>query len=355
MEDTSRAKILVVDDVKSNLVTMRGMLQALHYIPYMAQNANAAIRILEKQLPDLMLLDISMPDMDGFELCEMLKENPRTRNIPVIFISAVEDQADKERGFELGAVDFIQKPFDLAEVAIRIKLQLRFASIQGELESSNRRLNLVTRQLSQKLWKEQQNLIFAMARLVEGRDEGTVNHIDNLSYNSWILAQALQLTEDFEEVIGENFVQTIKTAVALHDIGKLSVSDLILLKKATLTEGERQIMQIHTTEGKRILTDISKKIDKNEFMEMAIEIAYSHHEHWDGSGYPQGLKGDQIPLAAQILGIVDVFDALVNTRVYNKEVCSREEAMETIHAAAGTQFDSRIVAVMERIQRHLKV
>lgn len=354
MAETERAKILVIDDVKSNLVTLRGMLQALNYVPFMAQNATAAIHILEKQLPDLILLDISMPDMDGFTFCEMLKDNPRTRNIPVIFISAVEDVADKERGFDLGAVDFIQKPFSLSDVAIRIKIQLRFVEIQEELENSNRRLNLITRQLSQKLWKEQENLIFAMARLVEGRDEGTVNHIDNLSYNSWIIAQALQLTEDFEDVISDNFVQTIKTAVVLHDIGKLSVSDSILLKQAPLTEEERDIMQTHTTEGQRILKDIYKELDRNDFMKMAIDVAYSHHEHWDGTGYPQGIKGDEIPLAAQILAIADVFDALVNERVY-KEAYTPKMAMEIIKAGAGTQFDERIVDVMVRMRRHLKV
>lgn len=354
MAEAERAKILVIDDVKSNLVTLRGMLQALNYIPYMAQSVSAAIHILEKQLPNLILLDISMPDMNGFEFCEMLKDNPRTRHIPVIFISTVEDVADKEHGFELGAVDFIQKPFALSDLAMRIKLQLRFSEIQEELESSNRRLNMVTRQLSQKLWKEQENLIFAMARLIEGRDEGTVNHIDNLSYNSWIMAQAMQLTEEFQDVISENFVQTIKTAVVLHDIGKLFVGDKILLKEASLTEEERRIMETHTTKGQHVLRDIYKELDRNDFMRMAIDIAYSHHEHWDGTGYPQGLKGDEIPLAAQILAIVDVFDALVNERVY-KEAYSLETAMDIIKAGAGTQFDSRIVDVMVRMRRHLKI
>ncbi len=354
MADAQRVKILVIDDVKSNLVTLRGMLQALNYVPYMASSVSAAIHILEKQQPNLILLDISMPDMDGFEFCELLKESPQTRHIPVIFISSVEDVADKERGFSLGAVDFIQKPFSLTDLALRIRQQLRFAEMQEELETSNQRLNRVTRQLSRKLWKEQENLIFAMARLIEGRDEGTVNHIDNLSYNSWIMAQALQLTEEFEDVISENFVQTIKTAVVLHDIGKLFVGDKILLKEAALTSEERRIMETHTTEGRRVLEDIYKKLDRNDFVKMAIDVAYCHHEHWDGSGYPQGLKGDEIPLAAQILAIVDVFDALVNERVY-KEAYSLETAMDIIKAGAGTQFDSRIVDVMVRMRRHLKI
>lgn len=354
MADAERAKILVIDDVKSNLVSLRGMLQALDYIPYMAQSISAAINILEKKLPDLILLDISMPEMNGFEFCELLKENPRTRKIPVIFISAVEDIADKERGFDLGAVDFIQKPFSLSDLAIRIKLQLRFYEIQEELESSNRRLNMMTRQLSQKLWEEQKNLVFAMSRLVEGRDEGAENHIDNLSYNSWIMAQALQLTEDFEEIISDNFVQTIQTAAVLHDIGKLAITDSILLKPAPITEQERKIVQTHTTKGQEILKDIHKNLDRNDFMKMAIDIAYSHHEYWDGSGYPQGLKGSEIPLAAQILSIVDVYDVLVNERVY-KEAYSPDEAIEIIKESAGTQFDPRIVDVMVKMQRHLKV
>lgn len=354
MAEAERAKILVIDDVKSNLVSLRGMLQALDYVPYMAQSISAAISILEKQLPDLILLDISMPEMDGFEFCEMLKDNPRTRKIPVIFISAVEDIADKERGFDLGAADFIQKPFSLSDLALRVKTQLRVSEIQAELESSNRRLNLMTRQLSRRLWEEQENLVFAMGRLVEQRDEGAANHIDNLSYNSWIIAQALQLTEEFEEVISENFVQTIKTAVVLHDIGKLSIRDSIILKPAPLTEEERKVVETHTIEGRRILEEIHKALERNDFIKMAIDIAYCHHEFWDGSGYPQGLKGNEIPLAAQILAIVDVYDVLVNERVY-KEAYSPGEAIEIIKAAAGTQFDERIVDVMVRMQRHLKV
>lgn len=354
MAEAERAKILVIDDVKSNLVSLRGMLQALDYVPFMAHSISAAISILEKMLPDLILLDISMPEMDGFEFCEMLKDNPRTRRIPVIFISAVEDIAEKERGFALGAADFIQKPFSLSDLAIRVKLQLRVAATQEELENSNRRLNLMTRQLSRRLWEEQENLVFAMGRLVEQRDEGAANHTDNLSYNSWIVAQALQLTEEFEEIISENFVQTIKTAVVLHDIGKLSIRDDIILKPAPLTEQERKVMQNHTIEGRRILEDIHRELDRNDFMKMAIDIAYCHHECWDGSGYPQGLKGDEIPLAAQILSIVDVYDVLVNERVY-KEAYTQEEAIEIIKAGAGTQFDERIVDVMVRMQRHLKV
>lgn len=354
MAEAERAKILVIDDVKSNLVGLRGMLQALDYVPYMAQSISAAISILEKQLPDLILLDISMPEMDGFEFCEMLKDNPRTRKVPVIFISAVEDIADKERGFDLGAADFIQKPFSLSDLAIRVKLQLRVSEIQEELENSNRRLNMMTRQLSRRLWEEQENLVFTMGRLVERRDEGAANHIDNLSYNSWIIAQALQLTEEFEEVISENFVQTIKIAVVLHDIGKISIRDSIILKPAPLTEEERRVMQTHTTEGRRILEEIHRELDRNDFMKMAIDIAYCHHECWDGSGYPQGLKGDEIPLAAQILAIVDVYDVLVNERVY-KEAYSPEEALEMIKEGAGTQFDERIVDVMVRMHRHLKV
>ena len=354
MAEAEQAKILVIDDAKSNLASLRGMLQALNYIPYMAQSINVAINILEEQLPNLILLNISMPEMNGFEFCEMLKENPRTRKIPVIFISAVEDIADKERGFDLGVVDFIQKPFSLSDLAIRIKLQLRLHKIQDDLESSNRRLNLTTRQLSRKLWEEQKNLVFALSRLVEGRDERAENHIDNLSYNSWIIAQALQLTEDFEDVISDNFVQTIETAVMLHDIGKLSISDSILQKSVPFTEEERKIIQTHTTEGQRILTDIHRGLDRNDFIKMAIDIAYCHHECWDGSGYPQGLKGDEIPLAAQILAIVDVYDVLVNEHVY-KETYSPDEAMEVIKNSAGIQFNPRIVDVMVKMQRHLKV
>ncbi len=353
MVQEKKEKILVIDDVKSNLVTLRGMIQSLGCTPYLAQNVNTAIDILEKQIPRLILLDISMPEMSGLEFCRMLKENPRTRHIPVIFISAVEDEEERSQGFELGAVDFIQKPFSLSDVAMRIKTHLRIATQIEEMENRNRRLNLMTRQLAEKLWQEQENLIFALGRLVEGRDEGTVNHVDNLSYNSWILAQAMQFSYDFEDEISDNFVQNIKTAVVLHDIGKLSVTDRILLKQAPLTEKERLIMQGHTTEGEKILRDIYSILDRNDFMKMAIDVAYCHHEHWDGSGYPRGLKGEEIPLSARILAIVDVYDALVNERVY-KEAYTPEMSMEIIQSGAGTEFDPRIVETMMKVKRHLK-
>lgn len=353
MAQNEQVKILVIDDVKSNLVTLRGMIQSLGYTPYLAQSISAARTILEKQLPKLILLDISMPEMSGLEFFAMLKENPQTRRIPVIFISASEDEVEREQGFELGAVDYIQKPFAIQDVAIRIKAHLRLADKMDELENRNRRLNLMTRQLAEDLWKEQENLIFALGRLIEGRDEGTVNHIDNLSYNSWVLAQALQLTYDFENEISDNFIKTIKTAVVLHDIGKLAIGDTILLKQASLTEQERLIMQKHTTEGQKILQDIYNSVKRNDFMKMAIDVAYCHHEHWDGSGYPQGLKGEEIPLSARILAVMDVYDALVNERVY-KEAYGPEQSMEMIRAGAGTEFDPRIVDVMCKIKRHLK-
>ncbi len=352
MEIKKEIRILMVDDVRSNLTMMREFIKQMGYTPYLAQNVKDAIKMVEKQRPHLILLDISMPDVSGFDFCEMLKKDVHTRHIPVIFISATEDKEERTRGFELGGVDFISKPFEYNEISVRINNQLKIYHMRQELEDNNRKLNLMVQKQAQTLWEEQRKIMMALSTLIEGKDEITKNHSSNISYNSWLLAQSMQFSFDFEDQVTDAFVRTIETASILHDIGKISIPESILLKSRKLTEEERKIMQNHSEEGRKILTGIYGSLDQNEFVKMAIDIAYCHHERWDGKGYPQGLKGEEIPLAARIVGLIDVYDALTNERVY-KKAYSHERSMEIIKEGAGTQFDPKLVAVMEKVQSHL--
>lgn len=352
MEVKDDIRILVVDDIKSNLTVMREFIKKMGYTPYLAQSAKDAIKIIDHQMPHLILLDVSMPEISGFEFCEMLKKDVHTRQIPIIFISATEDKEDRTTGFELGAVDFVGKPFDYGEVAMRINTHLKIYCMQSELEENNRRLNLMVQKQAQTLWEEQRKIMLALSTLVEEKDEITKDHSGNVSYNSWLLAQAMQFSFDFEEEVTDAFVRTIESASVLHDIGKISIPDTILLKKSGLTEEEREIMKSHSELGRQILTGIYGSLEQNDFIKMAIDIAHCHHERWDGKGYPQGLKGEKIPLSARIVGVIDVYDALTNERCY-KKAYSHEKSMEIIKEGAGTQFDPKIVEVMERIQAHL--
>lgn len=352
MEVKEEMRILVVDDIKSNLTVMRKFIKRMGYTPYLAQSVKEAVKIVDHQRPHMILLDISMPEISGFEFCEMLKKDVHTRQIPVIFISATEEKEDRMMGFELGAVDFISKPFDYGEIAMRIGTHLKSYSIQRELEENNRRLNLMVQKQAQTLWEEQRKIMLALSTLVEEKDEITKDHSGNVSYNSWLLAQAMQFSFDFEDEVTNSFVRTIESASILHDIGKISIPDTVLLKKSGLTAEEREIMKSHSELGRQILTDIYGSLEQNDFIKMAIDIAHCHHERWDGKGYPQGLKGNSIPLAARIVGVVDVYDALTHERCY-KKAYSHEKSMEIIKAGAGTQFDAKIVAVMEKIQAHL--
>lgn len=352
MEIREEIRILVVDDIKSNLTLMREFIKEMGYTPYLAQSVKDAIRIIDHQMPHLILLDVSMPEISGFEFCEVLKKDVHTRQIPIIFISATEDKEDRTTGFELGAVDFIGKPFDFAEISMRINTHLKIYCMQRELEDNNRRLNLMVQKQAQTLWEEQRKIMLALSTLVEGKDEITKDHSGNVSYNSWLLAQAMQFSFDFEDEVTDSFVRTIESASVLHDIGKISIPDTILLKNCGLTEEEREIMKSHSELGRQILTGIYGSMEQNEFIRMAIDIAYCHHERWDGKGYPQGLKGEEIPLAARIVGLIDVYDALTNERCY-KKAYSHEKSMEIIREGAGTQFDPKIVEVMEKVQAHL--
>lgn len=325
------------------------------YEALLAQSVKEALEIISgsEVLPRVILSDISMPETDGFTFCSMLKSDPYTKDIPVIFISAMDTASDLSKGFELGAVDYIPKPFEKTEVEMRISTHLKIYTMQKDLEENNRQLNLVVARQMEKLRIEQKNIMTALARLVESRENVSGSHYRNILYNSRILAEGMQLYPKFEDDVTDDFIDTIESSAGLHDIGKLMIPDHILLKNAPLDEEERRIMCTHAELGARTLMDIYEGVETNDFIDMAVDIAWYHHECWDGSGYPKGLKGTEIPLSARIVKVVDVFDAMVSERRY-KEPIPLEQTLAYMQEQAGVIFDPDIIRVFMRIYRNFR-
>ena len=350
---SDEVKILVVDDVEVNLIILEEIIKNMGYQAILAQSVKEAFELMkeEENIPQIILSDISMPEVDGFTFCTMLKKNPYTRNIPLIFISAMDQAADLSKGFEMGAVDYIPKPFEKTEVRMRISTHLKLYTLQKDLEDNNRRLSMIVTRQMEKMRLEQRNIMYALAKLVESRESESGTHYKNIAYNSRLLAQGMQMSTVFEKDVTDNFIETIESAAGLHDIGKIKIPDSILLKKDILTEEERKIMSTHAELGAKTLMEIYEGVERNDFINMAIDIAYYHHENWDGTGYPKGLKGQEIPLAARIVKVVDVFDALIGERVY-KSALSLEESLENMEEGAGKYFDPDIIQVFMKIYRN---
>ncbi len=354
-QNNSDISILVVDDVEVNLIILEEIIKNMGYEALLAQSVKEALEIIEnrEQLPKVILSDISMPETDGFTFCSMLKNDPYTKDIPVIFISAMDTASDLSKGFELGAVDYIPKPFEKTEVEMRISTHLKIYNMQRDLEENNKQLNLVVARQMEKLRIEQKNIMTALARLVESKENVSGSHYKNILYNSRILAEGMQLSPKFEDEVTDDFIDTIESSAGLHDIGKLMIPDQILLKNAPLDEEERRVMCTHAELGAKTLNDIYEGVEKNDFIEMAIDIAWYHHECWDGSGYPKGLKGKEIPLYARIVKVVDVFDAMISERHYKKPI-PLDQTLAYMQEKSGTIFDPDIIRVFMRIYRNFK-
>lgn len=342
------ANVLIVDDITSNLIILTEMIKSARYIARPVTSAKQAITAIQIKMPQLILLDISMPDMDGYEFCEILKKNRSTRDIPIIFISAMNAKEDKIKGFQLGAVDFISKPFELEEVTLRVNNHLKLYKMQQELEIYNKRLHKMVGDQIKKITEEEKDFLLLMARLSELKENPNSRHVENISKNCTTLAMAMQLSKKFEKEISNSFLDKMETACTLHDLGKIYIPDYILLKPARVTEIERDILKTHAKLGGDMLLELYQKTQQNEILDMAVEIAYYHHERWDGEGYPMGLKREEIPLSARIMAVVDVYDALTSKRCYKAKV-SKDEGVRIINEGAGKAFDPEIVRVFNKI------
>ena len=311
-----KADILIVDDTPANLRMLGGMLAKQGYKSRPVPSGALALKAVESEPPDLILLDINMPGMNGYEVCEKLKADPRHRDIPVIFISALGETEDKLRAFSAGGVDYVGKPFQFAEVEARISTHLKLRSLQRELERHNLHLSDLVAEQVKEITEAQHAMIFAIAKVAEARDSDTGAHLQRVRLYCRALARRLVARDAFPGRIDDRFIEVLEWASPLHDIGKVCVPDTVLLKRGSLTPDEWAIMKTHTTVGAQTLESVLVRYPRNAFVKVAVEIARSHHERWDGSGYPEGLQGEKIPLAARILTIADQYDALRCPRPY---------------------------------------
>ncbi|MBR6396378.1 MAG: response regulator [Lachnospiraceae bacterium] len=351
--NNSKPNVLVVDDVVINLEILAEIVKSNGYIARTVTSVAQAQEAIKELLPQLILLDISMPDMNGFDFCEILKADPKTRDIPVIFVTAMTSLEDKKKGFSLGAVDFISKPFDPDEVSIRVNTQVKNYQMKQELENYNKRLHKTMMEQVKKVSDDQKNLIFSLVKLAESREDPSGMHIENVSYNARLLAQSLQFSLNYEKEISNSFIEEIEIAAPLHDIGNLAISDRVLLKQDSLSEEEMALVKTHAEIGAMTLMEIYSQNEYSNYIKMAIDIAFYHHERWDGMGYPKGLLGSQIPLSARIVSVVDVYDTLIREKTYKKAL-THEEAMVAINDDAGKRFDPGIVDVLNKIQGRLR-
>ena len=317
-----KQSLLLVDDEPTNLRVLRTVLQEQYRLLF-AKSGEEALQLLEKEQADLILLDVMMPGLTGFDVCARLKVNPLTCAIPVIFVTALKDEMDETKGFEVGAVDYITKPISPAVVRARVKTHLSLVQAQ---ELKQTRLQVIQR----------------LGRAAEYKDNETGLHVMRMSH----YAQVIALAYGFSEQKAEDLLH----AAPMHDIGKIGIADSILLKPGKLTTEEYQEMQKHPLIGAEIIGDC-----ESDLLKMAKAVALYHHEKWDGTGYPFGLSGEQIPVEARIVALSDVFDALTSARPY-KQAWSIEQTLQHIRAQKGHHFEPLLVDLLEQnLQQILEI
>ena len=346
------AKILVVDDVENNRFVLRDIIQEMGHQPVLAENGVQALKIVERIRPQLIILDVAMPEMDGHTFCRIMKENVETRDIPIIFISAFDDPSDVVQGFNLGGEDYITKPFIPEVVKARLKLHLKLRAASHDLKEANRLLQRSVSEQLHQLELEKKNILYALIRVARENACYDIDHMERICYNCRILAEAMQLSAEYGHLISDTYIDTIEIAAPLCDLGNVAIPTEILQKKESLEPEEIAVIRKHTTIGAKILEDIRGMGDYNDFLQLSIEIARYHHESWDGSGYPCGIKGDAIPLAAQIVSVVSAYCAMTENRVY-RDPYHIEEALEMMEVDAGTKFNPRIFEILRKIYRQL--
>ncbi len=345
-----RPLVLVVDDEPENLALTDDLLSETYTVK-VAPNGLRALKIAgSTPAPDIILLDVMMPDMGGYEVCHRLKQDPRTRDIPVIFLTAKAQLADEQQGFEVGAVDYIAKPISPPILMARLRTHLALKAAANFLLDKNHYLEQEIARRTEDVHVVEEATILAMTSLAETRDNETGNHI--LRTQRYVQAVALQLQDHprFRTRLTAETVALLFKSAPLHDIGKVGIPDRILLKPGALTAEEFTIMKTHTTLGFEAISRATERVGRViPFLQIAAEIALSHQEKWNGSGYPQGLAGDAIPVSARLMAVADVYDALISKRVY-KEAMSHAQAVEIIVAGRGSHFDPDVVDAFLQVQ-----
>ncbi len=333
---------MIVDDRPTNLELLETILLHDGHVVNSFPLGRLALAAAVQNPPDLILLDVNMPEMDGYEVCSRLKANPQLSDIPVIFLTALSSPEDKLRCFRTGGVDFVAKPFQIEEVLARVNTHLRLRRLQRAMADDNCRLQELVEIQVNKIARGQMATIFAVAKLAEARDLETGRHLERIQTFCRLLATELSEHPKYQKTITRAWIDNIFHASPLHDIGKVAIPDRILLKPGRLTAEEFAVMKTHAALGAKTLRAVREKYPDNDFIEMGIRIAEWHHEHWDGSGYPDGLAGEEIPLCARILALADCYDALRSKRGY-KAAIPHEETCDMIFRQSGKHLDPAVV------------
>ena len=346
-------RILIVDDVEANRFVLRDIISDMGYQPILTENGIQALKMVQHLRPQLIILDIAMPKMDGYEVCTQLKSNVDTRDIPVIFISAFDEPEDIVKGFSLGGEDYITKPFIPEVVKARVGMHLKLYEANRSMAEMNHKLQVSLNEQIKQIEAEKKSVLYALIRIARENAYYDEKYMERLSSNCRLLTEAMQLSSEFGQLISDSFVDTMELAAPLCDLGNMAIPTNILQKEGALDAEENAIMRKHTTIGARILRDIKGIGYDNIFIKMSIDIANYHHENWDGSGYPTGRKGDEIPLSAQIVGVVGTYCALTEKRTY-REAFSQEQALEIMEADLGSRFNPGIYKILKKIARQLR-
>ncbi|MFP4381676.1 MAG: HD domain-containing phosphohydrolase [Candidatus Sumerlaeia bacterium] len=349
MEDS--AKILIADDNEVNRLYLSDFIESLGYQTHCAANGVDVLEILKSKAywPDLVLLDNLMPEMNGFEVLKKMKVDIELRDLPVIMISATNEMDTVASCIEIGADDYLTKPFNSVLLRARISSCLAKKQLQDErlknqskLEEYNNTLQNRVKEQVDEISTAHMATIFAMSKLAESRDEDTGEHLERMREYARIIAEYLSTLPKYRHLIDETFIENIFAACPLHDIGKVGIPDRILLKPGKLTKEEFDIMKYHPCIAADTLRAVEKLYPTHSFLHMGIEIAESHHEKWNGQGYPKGLQGEEIPISGRIVSLGDVYDALTTQRCY-KEAFSHEKSKEIILEGRGAHFDPDVV------------
>ncbi len=337
-----KSKILIVDDESFYIDVLVNLLKDEYSIVVAKDGEQALNRAESNSPPDLILLDILMPNMDGYEVCRRLKSQPDTSDIPIIFLTVKSEVDDEIKGFELGASDYIIKPMSPPIVKSRVRTHLALDHARRDLKAQNKVLEHRVIERTREIQQTQDVAIYCLASLAETRDNETGNHIRRTQHYVKLLAKYLRDHPRFRHQINDEYIEQLFKSAPLHDIGKVGVPDRILLHPGKLEGEDWQEMKRHAQYGRDAILTAEKDLGSTSFLRLAREVAYSHHERWDGTGYPEALKGDDIPLSGQLMAVADVYDALISRRVY-KAPFSHERAVEIIIEESGTRFDPDII------------
>lgn len=348
-------KILIVDDMPENAMVLQSFLAPMGYHVESVTQGEEALRRVEQEPPDVILLDVMMPGMNGFEVCRRLKQDPLTQHIPVVILTGMSDKETNIEAVKSGADDFLIKPFDSVLLEARIKNSCKTKFLHDRLVEYQRELEIKVLERTEQVVLTQQVTVFSLAKLAESRDNETGDHLERMRSYARELAESMVRTEKYRDTHDGAFVSEIYKSTPLHDIGKVGIPDRILLKPGKLTPEEFEIMKYHSQIGGDTLKAADIEAGRDSFLATGRDIAYYHHEKWDGTGYPYGLAGEEIPLCARIAALADVYDALSSRRPY-KEPFDHAKSRAIILEGRGSHFDPDVVdAFLERETRFVEI